>query len=67
MKMTSQQQAAEWGKTLQAGDYLTYEQVNALRDMMTDELVKLLRNRGLRMNREDTDCIWIEAIEVGTV
>lgn len=65
--MKATMKAAELAKTLNAGDTLDYDAVNDLGDMATDELVAALRNRGLRMNREDTDCIWIEAIAVETV
>lgn len=56
------ERASALGRSLEAGDNLSYQMVNDMGDMVTEELVATLRRRGLRMSREDTDCIWIEAI-----
>ncbi len=46
-----------------AGDWLTYDRVEDMGDMVAAELAKALRSRGLRMSTEDTDGIEIVAIE----
>lgn len=48
--------------SLNAGDCLSYSLSESLQDMARDELARRLRERGLRMSTEDTDCIWIELI-----
>lgn len=60
--MQATMKATELAKTLAAGDTLDYETVNNLGDMAADELALALRARGLRLSREDSDCIWVEAV-----
>jgi hypothetical protein len=46
------------------GDRFDYADLDGIsNDMVMDETVSRLRARGLRLNREDTDCVWVEAIE----